>query len=184
MTAWNGLIEALHGIPSLPRAPCRGQHELFDRTDRGHPDTEHAINICRTECPELARCIAWLNGLPRRQQPPGVVAGRVVPELTPPRPRRSDRPDKRKLSPLTDAATRWLAERLAGGEPVASETVRRDAYAAGHSRTSVQKAFRRLNVRSEQRGRHTFWHLPTTATKRPSSARLDDENPSTAKETA
>jgi WhiB family redox-sensing transcriptional regulator len=66
------LFEALRGIPPLPGALCRGEHELFDDTDL--PD--EALELC-SRCPALAGCTAWFEALPARHRPRGVIAGRV-----------------------------------------------------------------------------------------------------------
>jgi WhiB family redox-sensing transcriptional regulator len=72
MNAVDALFAALHGIPRLPGALCRGQHQLFDDADL--PD--EALAIC-TRCPALASCSAWFEALPPRHRPRGVIAGRV-----------------------------------------------------------------------------------------------------------
>ncbi len=66
------------GFPVLPLAACRGLHELYDRVvDEGHStDVKAAVVICEG-CQELTRCGDWLDGLPAKQRPFGVTAGRV-----------------------------------------------------------------------------------------------------------
>lgn len=85
MTALAELLDALGAAPALPGACCRGAHELFDKTihsDRGAPNTSvstarrKALDICAT-CPALAACTAWIESLPPRHRPHGVVAGKV-----------------------------------------------------------------------------------------------------------
>jgi hypothetical protein len=62
------LLGALHGIPRLPGALCRGRHWLFDDPDM--PD--EALALCR-RCPELAGCVIWFESLPPKQRPSGVT---------------------------------------------------------------------------------------------------------------
>jgi hypothetical protein len=63
---------ALRGIPNLTGALCKGEWELFDDTEL--PDL--ALSIC-AQCPALAGCSPWFESLPKRHQPPGVIAGRI-----------------------------------------------------------------------------------------------------------
>ena len=71
---------ALAGVPRLPGAACVGRHTLFDPRaldDPDRPDTEaRALSLCRS-CRALAGCEAWFFGLPPKQRPHGVIAGRV-----------------------------------------------------------------------------------------------------------
>jgi hypothetical protein len=60
--------------PNLPRAACVGHPELFDVTDEALAGD--ALAVCQ-RCRELPRCRAWLDSLPRKQWPSGVVAGEV-----------------------------------------------------------------------------------------------------------
>jgi hypothetical protein len=74
------LIAQLAGAPSLPGARCRGRSHLFDaRADREPaPVVEQrhaqAVGLC-TRCPALVRCRDWVDSLPVKKRPPGVVAG-------------------------------------------------------------------------------------------------------------
>lgn len=79
------VLEALGGIPALPGARCRGRHQLFDATihsDRGGPTARvndarrDALAVCAS-CPALEPCRTWVNSLPPRRRPHGVVAGTV-----------------------------------------------------------------------------------------------------------
>ena len=72
MSAVDALFEALRGIPPLPGALCRGQHELFDDADLPN----RALALC-ARCPALAGCSTWFEALPPKHRPPGVIAGRV-----------------------------------------------------------------------------------------------------------
>lgn len=82
MTNIDGWLGALLGAPSLPQARCRGRSHLFDPpADKEHPETvsqrhAQALSLCHG-CEALPRCETWLLGLPMRQRPFGVVAGRV-----------------------------------------------------------------------------------------------------------
>ena len=71
--------------PALPDAACVNHYELFDQTissSTGHKAAElgalrtEALAVC-TSCPALAPCRKWLNTIPPRQRPSGVVAGQV-----------------------------------------------------------------------------------------------------------
>ncbi len=80
-------IALLAGAADLPGAACRGRAQEFD-ADRdgesrdGREDRlDGAVAICR-QCPALTDCADWLDRLPRRRWPTGVVAGRVI-EATP-----------------------------------------------------------------------------------------------------
>jgi hypothetical protein len=59
--------------PPLPGALCRGRPELFDATD--DDSRAEAVTLC-WRCPELARCQAWVTGLPDSAVS-GVVAGEL-----------------------------------------------------------------------------------------------------------
>lgn len=83
MTNFADLLTALAGAPSLPGARCRGRHHLFDPAHADEvpatTDARHAqaVGLCR-RCPALTRCAAWLDSLPDRDRPPGVVAAQLV----------------------------------------------------------------------------------------------------------
>lgn len=77
------LFAELSAVPRLEGALCRGHSALFDPadTDDDKDDTKSrlrfAIKTCHW-CPALSECRSWLNSLPRRQRPRGVVAGRIT----------------------------------------------------------------------------------------------------------
>ncbi|BDB45391.1 hypothetical protein [Mycobacterium kiyosense] len=76
------LLDVIAGAPSLPGARCRGRHHLFDAAARGeHPDVvtqrhTQAVGLCQ-HCPALAHCGDWLQSLPARKRPDGVIAGQI-----------------------------------------------------------------------------------------------------------
>jgi len=76
------LLLSLAGSPALPGARCRGRHTLFDERGPDEPDEvaaqrhSQALGLCE-RCPALDRCRDWLEELPPRQRPPGVVAGQL-----------------------------------------------------------------------------------------------------------
>ncbi|MCB9408093.1 MAG: hypothetical protein H6521_01615 [Mycolicibacterium sp.] len=76
---------AIGTLPALPGARCRHRHELFDPRDEAEPRDEasyrHAAAqaLC-LQCPALQPCGMWFDGLPDRERPGGVVAGRIPPE--------------------------------------------------------------------------------------------------------
>jgi hypothetical protein len=80
---WFALLRViLAGTPHLDGAACAGRSTTFDRhskRDRDHDrDEAAALRLC-SECPALAACGAWLDGMEEPwQQPHGVIAGRVV----------------------------------------------------------------------------------------------------------
>jgi len=61
--------------------PRAARRSLFDPRLPNHPDHDYAtgaaLRICR-QCPALARCRSWLDGLDPHERPHGVVAGRVL----------------------------------------------------------------------------------------------------------
>ncbi|GAB3216789.1 class I SAM-dependent methyltransferase [Mycolicibacterium hippocampi] len=71
-----------------PGALCVGDHDLFDPPQDGEAAAaaaarhELAADICRA-CPEVTACRAWVDSLPPRRRPGGVVAGQT-PEGGPP----------------------------------------------------------------------------------------------------
>ena len=80
--ALDHLLAAIRSAPALPGARCRGRSHLFDPQ---HPqerpeatDARHvqALGLCSL-CPSLVPCREWVDGLPQRRRPLGVVAGRV-----------------------------------------------------------------------------------------------------------
>ena len=79
----DNLMLALAGAVSLPGARCRNRSHLFDA---GEPNEEpgtvaarhsQAIGQCNL-CPSFQKCADWLDSLPPRRRPSGVVAGRVI----------------------------------------------------------------------------------------------------------
>ena len=83
MSQLDAILEAVGAAPCLPGARCRGRHALFDPAALGeHPDTvaaRHglALDLCRYSCPSPTRCEEWLDSLPPRRRPLGVIAGTV-----------------------------------------------------------------------------------------------------------
>ncbi|TWS20638.1 hypothetical protein FK529_04660 [Tsukamurella asaccharolytica] len=79
----DALAAILAGTPKLDGAACDRQHALFDAARPGEaPDDvgyRHgaAATICQTRCPALEDCTRWLDSLPARHRPHGVVAGRI-----------------------------------------------------------------------------------------------------------
>jgi len=82
MSQLDAILEAVGAAPCLPGARCRGRHSLFDPTAKGeNPDNTaarhaQALTLCE-HCPALARCQDWLDNLPARRRPYGVIAGVV-----------------------------------------------------------------------------------------------------------
>ncbi len=82
MSAIDQLLDAISAAPCLPGARCRHHSALFDpAADREPADVvearhTQALTLCE-HCPSLARCEAWLDSLPTKKRPTGVVAGRV-----------------------------------------------------------------------------------------------------------
>lgn len=87
MSQLDAILAAVGAAPCLPGARCRGRHALFDSAAPGEdPDNvtarhTQALTLC-THRPSLTRCKAWLDSLPPRHRPCGVVAG-VVREAKP-----------------------------------------------------------------------------------------------------
>jgi hypothetical protein len=75
MSTIDDLMAALHGIPRLSGALCRGEADLFDQYD-DLATVDTTIAICHS-CPAKADCERWLDSLRPSQRPVGVVAGRV-----------------------------------------------------------------------------------------------------------
>lgn len=75
------LVAILTGVPRLPEAACRRQPHLFDADCADLVEAENrereALRLCRA-CPELEACQRWVDSLPPRQRPCGVVAGKVI----------------------------------------------------------------------------------------------------------
>lgn len=78
MSAWEDLAGALAGVPLLEGARCKGRPERFDLDIRsGREAVDWATYTCGA-CPALRKCRRWVDSLPPRQWPSGVVAGRLV----------------------------------------------------------------------------------------------------------
>jgi len=82
MSMIDDILAAVGAAPALPGAKCRNRYALFDPAAKGEdPETvsqRHAlaVELC-SYCPALTRCRDWLNGLPERQRPVGVIAGEI-----------------------------------------------------------------------------------------------------------
>lgn len=84
---WKSMSTLLAGIPDLPGARCKARADLFESTIAAHDKTASraeiqnartaALHICH-ECPALAPCRVWLDGLRPMRRPRGVVAGQVI----------------------------------------------------------------------------------------------------------
>lgn len=94
MNPFEQIISAMAGVPVLSGARCRGRHALFDPQHGSEPDEiaqarhRQALALC-AHCPALAACQWWVDSLPPRRRPRGVVAGRIIAE---------PKPGKRKAS--------------------------------------------------------------------------------------
>lgn len=92
------LLSELAIAPNMPAARCAGRHELFDGTieaTRIGRTAAAELADARTEakrlcsgCPELARCAAWVDALPKKDRPQGVIAGRLNVRTQPSKPRK------------------------------------------------------------------------------------------------
>jgi WhiB family redox-sensing transcriptional regulator len=75
-----GVFGALSGVPRLDDANCLGLWTLFDEPEPGDADgrdaNRAALELCRT-CPSLGDCRTWVDSLPPRDRPTGVIAGRI-----------------------------------------------------------------------------------------------------------
>lgn len=82
MTSIDSLLGALLGAPALPGAKCRRRHRLFDEPAAGESSDnvnqrhQMALRLCAL-CPAREPCADWLERLPVRSRPFGVIAGRV-----------------------------------------------------------------------------------------------------------
>lgn len=80
MNTLDDLLAAIVGAPALPGARCRGRHHMFDPAAFGEDpaivEARHtqALGLC-AQCPALERCGEWLDSLPAKRQPLGVIAG-------------------------------------------------------------------------------------------------------------
>jgi hypothetical protein len=88
------LLAAVRAAPALPGARCRGRHHLFDGAGKDESEDvvahrhDQALRLCR-DCAALDACRDWVDSLPKRERPEGVVAGRVHVEKPPGRPRKT-----------------------------------------------------------------------------------------------
>ena len=79
MNAIDELLGVVTGAPSLPGARCAGRAHLFDPAEPTEPAStaqarhRQAVGLCQ-RCPSLIRCRDWIDTLPARDRPPGVVA--------------------------------------------------------------------------------------------------------------
>lgn len=79
---FDALLSTVAGVPVLRGARCRGRHRLFDPPEEREPADSvaarhrQAVALCE-QCPALTPCREWLDGLPLRRRPFGVVAARV-----------------------------------------------------------------------------------------------------------
>lgn len=82
MTDLSALLGALRPIPRLDGAACRGNSWAFDPAE---PDEDRAAvrdrhDVARSvcgNCPALTKCAQWIESLPPRVRPHGVIAGRI-----------------------------------------------------------------------------------------------------------
>jgi hypothetical protein len=71
--AFDGLVGALAGAPSMPDALCRGRTE-WDHTEGDN--AEYAIGMCIHRCFEYDKCRRWSSTL-NDNQIGGIVAGEI-----------------------------------------------------------------------------------------------------------
>jgi hypothetical protein len=77
------LADLAQGAPPLPGASCRGRARLFDAAmdwDGGSSRRlarRAARRVCAS-CPCLDQCGSWVEALPQRRRPAGIVAGRLI----------------------------------------------------------------------------------------------------------
>jgi hypothetical protein len=62
--------------PIFPERDADGRYEIFDGAAAGGEIARSALELCAV-CPALRACAAWFDGLPAKQRPRGVVAGRL-----------------------------------------------------------------------------------------------------------
>ena len=85
-------LGALIGCVALPGALCRHKAQTFDEARPDEPaavvEARHAQarGLCQ-RCPSLDACTGWVESLPARRRPTGIVAGRLY---RTPRPRVTD----------------------------------------------------------------------------------------------
>lgn len=121
MNDWDSMVDQLGPIPDLPGAMCVGSSQLYDSTIVGAPgskDDENleyartaALRLCN-RCPALQACAGWLDTIPARHQPAGVIAGRIN---TP-----GGKPMHYNPPPRDDARARRVVAALAADEESAA----------------------------------------------------------------
>jgi hypothetical protein len=73
VSALDGVWAAIGTIPHLPRAACRGEHQIMDDYDNPAP----ALRLC-ARCAEIQPCGTYLAGLKPSERPLGIMAGQVI----------------------------------------------------------------------------------------------------------
>jgi hypothetical protein len=117
-----GLAGVLSGVPRLNGSLCHGRAPEFDFEVDDEDELARAVRRTRAvlacrRCPALEPCREWLDGLPRRQQPSGVVAGRVVRPVVSRRPKPPAEPEP----PPLELAARGPRTLLGHEQPPADE---------------------------------------------------------------
>ena len=85
---FDNTLAALLGCVALPGALCRHKAATFDeaRVNESAEVVEarhaQARGLCQ-RCPALPACTAWVESLPARRRPTGIVAGRLYRTPTP-----------------------------------------------------------------------------------------------------
>ena len=74
---FDNTLAAILGCVALPGALCRHKAHTFDEARHNQ-----ARGLCQ-RCPALAACTAWVESLPARRRPTGIVAGRLYRTPTP-----------------------------------------------------------------------------------------------------
>lgn len=69
-----GSLDIVTSMPSMARALCVEERELFDRAVTDPLAAELAAQCCRY-CPHLKPCRQWFDSLPVAERPAGVVGG-------------------------------------------------------------------------------------------------------------
>jgi hypothetical protein len=70
MSQLDALLDAIGAAPVLPGAKCRGRHHLVAARHT------QALGLC-SHCPALDRCADFIDSLPKRKRPGGVVGGQI-----------------------------------------------------------------------------------------------------------
>lgn len=77
---FDNTLGAILGCVALPGALCRHKAATFDEARTDEPtevvEARHAQarGLCQ-RCPSLDACITWVESLPARRRPTGIVAG-------------------------------------------------------------------------------------------------------------